>query len=336
MCAPLARADGSRRDQVPRVARAAAATHGLSERSRLRVQRGPGATTSHVSFFGTFVLARSDTLLPHVPGVRSAFGSRFVAVHRYDSGWQLAHLNPPMYHEWPTIHGGPAPLAVATGAPALAVEIKESYCLQYGGATPDGSTWLAHFANTAERTGPTFRDLAAARGLVLPPCPATQRCAFDHHEECTVPLPDGAEVRDDDPAGLADSLSGWATAAGLPAPANRIADAIGTHTDDEAVWALIDVLGFELLETVHPLFTFHEHDWRDAWRIGNHASMQVLRACNAHREGDEPASYDRPLPGANEFLRFLDLVAASMFGGGLTKEELRIEAARLLDTYPEP
>ncbi|MEV8518136.1 hypothetical protein [Dactylosporangium sp. NPDC051484] len=289
-----------------------------------------------MSFFGTFVLARSDTLLPHVPGIRSAFGSRFVAVHRYDSGWQLAHLNPPMYHEWPTIHGGPAPLAVATGAPALAIEIKESYCLQYGGATPDGSTWLAHFANTAERTGPTFRDLAAATGLVSPPRPAAQRCAFDHHEECTVPLPDGADVPDDDPASLANTLSSWAAAADVSTSANRITDAIGTHTDDNAVYRLIDALGLEFLETVHPLFTFREHDWRDAWRIGRDASLRVFRAWDTHREGDELASYDRPLPGADEFVRFLDLVAASMFGGGLTKEELRIEAARLLDTYPEP
>jgi hypothetical protein len=240
-----------------------------------------------------------------------------------------------MYHEWPTIRGGPAPLAAATGVPALAIEIKESHCLQYVGAAPDGSTWLAHFANTAERTGPTFRDLAIARGLVVPPRPAAQRCAFDHHEECTVPLPVGAEVPDDDLAGLADSLSRWASAAGLPAPANHIADAIGTHTDDQAVWGLIDALGLEFLETVHPQFSFNEHDWWDAWRIGDHASRRVLRAWNADREGRRPPS-DPPLPGAEEFVRFLDLVAASMFGGGRTKEALRIEAAWLLDTYPEP
>ncbi|MER7278596.1 hypothetical protein ABT369_29565 [Dactylosporangium sp. NPDC000244] len=216
------------------------------------------------------------------------------------------------------------------------MEIKESYCLQYGGATPDGSTWLAHFANTAERTGPTFRDLAAARGLVVPPRPATQRCAFDHHEECTVPLPNGTEVPDDDPAGLAGSLSGWAAAAGLPTPAHRITEAIGTHTDDQAVWWLLDALGLDLVETVDPLFAFREPDWSDAWRIGDHASTRVLRAWNAQRQARKLPSYDQPLPGADEFVRFLDLVASSMFGGGLTKEELRIEAARLLETYPEP
>ncbi|MER7009718.1 hypothetical protein ABT297_42675 [Dactylosporangium sp. NPDC000555] len=290
-----------------------------------------------MSFFGTFVLARSDTLLPHVPGMRSAFGSRFVAVHRYDNGWQLAHLNPPMYHEWPKIHGGSAPLAIATGAPTLAVEIKESYCLQYGGAAPDGSAWLAHFANTAERTGGTFRDRLRAAGILdIPPRSTAKRCAFDHHEECTVPLPDGADVPDDDPAALADSLSNWAVAAGLSATASGITDAIGTHTDDEAVWGLIDALGLHLVETVHPLFTFREHDWWDAWRIGRDASLRVFRAWDAYREGGELASYDRPLPGADEFVRFLDLVAASMFGGGLTKEELRIEATRLVETYASP
>jgi hypothetical protein len=46
--------------------------------------------------------------------------------------------------------------------------------------------------------------------------------------------------------------------------------------------------------------------------------------------------YDRPLPGAEEFVRFLDLPAASTFDGGLTKEALRIEAAPLLATHPEP
>jgi hypothetical protein len=90
------------------------------------------------------------------------------------------------------------------------------------------------------------------------------------------------------------------------------------------------------VETIHPLFTFSEHDWWDAWRIGDHASWRVFRVWNAQREGRSLASYDLPLPGADEFVRFLDLVAAAMFGGGLTRNELCIEAARLLDTYPEP
>jgi hypothetical protein len=142
-----------------------------------------------VSFYGTFVLARSDVLLPHVPGMRSMFGSRFVVVHRYRNGWQLALLNPPMYHEWPTVHGGPERLAAVTGAPVLAVEIKESYCLQYGGAVPTGPAWLAHFVNAAERQSPTRRDLLYAAGVLdAPSTPAQRRCAFDHHEQCTVPL----------------------------------------------------------------------------------------------------------------------------------------------------
>ncbi|MER7008791.1 hypothetical protein ABT297_37910 [Dactylosporangium sp. NPDC000555] len=148
-------------------------------------------------------------------------------------------------------------------------------------------------------------------------------------------MPDGIDVPADDQPGLADSLSSWAAAAGLYASADRIIDAIGTHTDDEAVWGLIDVLGLDLVETVRPLFAFSEHDWWDAWLIRDHASARVLRAWNAQREGRELASYDRPLPDAGEFVRFLDLVAASMFGGGLTQAELCIEAAQLLETYPE-
>jgi hypothetical protein len=228
---------------------------------------------------------------------------------------------------------------VTTGASALAVEIKESYCLQYGGATPDGRTWLAHFANTAERTDGTITlpaHVYTAENFVAPPTSVGKRCAFDHHEQCTVPLPDGVDVPQDDPAGLADSLSGWAAAAGLPVTAKRITDAIGTHTADEAVYGLVDALGLEPLETVYPLFTFRETDWWDAWRIGSHASLRVFREWDANRNGETLASYDRLLPGADEFVRFLDLVAASMFGGGLTEQELRIEAARLLDTYPEP
>ncbi|MFF5229458.1 hypothetical protein [Dactylosporangium sp. NPDC000521] len=260
-----------------------------------------------------------------------------MAVHRYGGGWQLAHLNTPMYHEWPAIHGGPARLAAVTGAPVLAVEIKESSCLQYGGALPTGSAWLAHFRNAAERTGPTFRDLLYAAGEVdSPTTPAERRCPFDHHKECTVPLPDGVDVPDDDPAGLADSLSGWAAAAGLPTPAHRIAEAIGTHTNDKAVWGLVDALGLDHVETVHPLFAFQEDEWWDAWRIGDDAGARVIRAWNARRRGRDLPSYDRPAPGADAFVRFLDLVAASMFGGGLTRDELRVEAARLVETYPEP
>ncbi|GAA2625280.1 hypothetical protein GCM10010399_65880 [Dactylosporangium fulvum] len=45
---------------------------------------------------------------------------------------------------------------------------------------------------------------------------------------------------------------------------------------------------------------------------------------------------DLPPAGAKEFIRFLNRVADSMFGGGLTRAELRAEAARLLQTYPQP
>ncbi|GAA3207749.1 hypothetical protein ACFO1B_19060 [Dactylosporangium siamense] len=269
-----------------------------------------------MSFYGTYVLARSATLLPHVPGMRSAFGSRFISIDRYQDRWQLVGLMTPMYHESPTINGGPVPLATATGTPVLAVEIKESYCLQYGGATPDGQLWLAHSA-----------PAAADRH---------KRCSFDHRVDATVPVPVGVDLPSDDPASLADHLAGWAAEAGLDTSAQCIAEALGTYTDESAVYGLVQALGLVPVDTVYPAVELNDADWHKCWQRADNASVRVLQEWNIRRTGDfEPLDH-RPPAGADEFIRFLDLVADSMFGAGLTRAELRAEAARLLETYPRP
>ncbi|MET7427153.1 hypothetical protein [Dactylosporangium sp. NPDC005555] len=124
-----------------------------------------------MGFYGTLVIARCDTLLPQLPEVQSAFGTRVVWPYRRDDGWQLLHLAPPFGHQWPTVGAGPAPLAEATGAPALAVWISESSCLQYAAATPDGRSWTAHFADEANAD---VEELLAS-GVQLP----EGRCGYD-------------------------------------------------------------------------------------------------------------------------------------------------------------
>ncbi|MET7426030.1 hypothetical protein, partial [Dactylosporangium sp. NPDC005555] len=156
----------------------------------------------------------------------------------------------------------------------------------------------------------------------------------DHHRFCTLRLPEGVDVPPDDQAALAGNLLEWAAAAGLDTTAEHISDALGTTTNDTAVYALVEALGLEPLEAVEPLFDFDELDWWDAYRRGENASMRVCREWTSRR-GNLPA-YDQPLPGAAEFVRFLDLVAASRFGGGLTRAQLQAEAQRLVDAYPEP
>ncbi|MGI5175925.1 hypothetical protein ACQEVZ_06290 [Dactylosporangium sp. CA-152071] len=268
-----------------------------------------------MAFYGTYVLARSATPLPHVPGMRSAFGSRCMLITRHQEGWQLAGLMTPMHHEWPAIHGGPVPLAIATGAPVLAVEIKESYCLQYGGATPDGRLWLAHFARAADND---------------------KGCIFDHHDDSTVPLPAGDDVPANDLPGLADHLAGWAADAGLDTTAPRIAEAIGTRTNETALDGLVRALGLVPVDTVYPAVELDDLDWWECWQRADDASVRVIQEWNARKRGRLRPLPGRPPAGADEFIRFLDRVADSMFGGGLTRAELRAEAARLLKTYPQP
>src|SRR5689334_9372844 len=98
--------------------------------------------------------------------MRSAFGSRFMLVGRHQEGRQLAGLKTPMHHEWPATHAGPVPRAEATGAPALAVWVSESSCLQYAAATPDGRSWTAHFADEADADADV--EGLIARGAQLP------------------------------------------------------------------------------------------------------------------------------------------------------------------------
>ncbi|GGM69822.1 hypothetical protein GCM10007977_084470 [Dactylosporangium sucinum] len=122
-----------------------------------------------MGFYGTLVIARCDTLLPSLPEVQSAFGTRVVWPYRRDGGWQLLHLASPFGHQWPTVGAGPAPLAESTGAPALAVWISESSCLQYAAATPDGQSWTAHFANDANADVEWLRARAASLPARRPP-----------------------------------------------------------------------------------------------------------------------------------------------------------------------
>ncbi|GAA2341683.1 hypothetical protein [Dactylosporangium salmoneum] len=278
-----------------------------------------------MGLYGTFIVARDKALLPHLPEVQQAFGTRALHLCRGRDDWQLLLLRPPYGHHWPTVGAGPAPLAEVTGAPALAVWVSESSCLQYAAATPGGGSWTAHFADEANHIPNPDR------------APHASRCAYDHHRWCTLRLPEGVDVPPDDQAALSDNLAAWAAAGGLATTPRRILEALGAKTNEEAIYALVDALDLEPLEFVEPSVDPDDPKWFDARRIGEHESARLAGEWVLRLKGRaNSADWAQPLPGAAEFVRFLDLVEAAQYGGGLTRKQLAAEAQRLLGTHPEP
>ncbi|MEV4513857.1 hypothetical protein AB0K00_33485 [Dactylosporangium sp. NPDC049525] len=260
-----------------------------------------------MSYYGTIVLARSERLLVDLPEVGSAFGTSWQQLLRRDDGWQLLTLAAPFGHQWPTVGSGPGPAAAVTGAPVLAAWVSESACVQFAAATPDGGSWSAHFPDLHLDAGGS--------------------CAYDHHRFSPLRLPAGVDPPAADRPALVRHLVDWGTAAGFAADAAQLGAALADHTDELAVYNVADVFGMDEAPEVEPLFGHDEDEWWDVWQRAQHASAWV---CRDWSRGSTPMpAYDRPPPGTAELVRFTDLVAGSMYGGGLSRQDLAAEAARI-------
>jgi hypothetical protein len=256
-----------------------------------------------VSYSGLVLLARSaNSLLVHVPQVRVAFGSRWGALEDLGDGWQLLELVP-WSHEWPVVGAGPGDLAVATGEPALAAWISDTACVQLAGATPDGVTWTAHVADTED-----------------------DNCRFDHHRFALLRLPAGEDPTPTDLRGLAGKLLDWADAAGLDASPHRVGTVFSPPGSYYSGFrTLVAALGLpEQGREVSPLFDKFDPEW---YSVVSLADMAGSRICRHWTAG--PSPYDPEMPWEVDYLRFLEQLSTSMYGGGLNRQELGAEAARL-------
>jgi hypothetical protein len=125
-------------------------------------------------------------------------------------------------------------------------------------------------------------------------------------------------------------LVGWAAVAGLGTSAERIAAAF---TDaclyQDLPYALVNALGLPPGREVRRLFDQDEDDWWWTWHRGRKAGLRV----SARWFSGSAVESDEALPEDEDFLRFVDQVAQSMYGGGHTRQELADESARLTATW---
>lgn len=256
------------------------------------------------------MLARSGTPLVRLPQVRSAFGSMWRCLEDRGAGWQLLDLGQPLPHQWPTVGAGPAELARSTGAPVLAAFVSDTSCVQVAGARPDGRSFSSHVVDDEEG-----------------------RCGYDHHRLHPLRGAGDAEPAAPDLPALTAELVGWARAAGLDPSARRIRATLVDSPYPDLTYDLADAFGLPPGDEAVPLFDHQEPEWRGAWRRAHQAGLRVCRRWTS-APYDDDAAEDAPLPGDAEFLHFVEQVADSMYGDGLTRRELAEEAARLLRAWP--
>jgi hypothetical protein len=148
----------------------------------------------------------------------------------------------------------------------------------------------------------------------------------------TLRLPVGVHPPRADRPALVRRLLGWAAAAGLGADPADIGAALGGQLAETAVYDVADAFGMDQAPEVGQLFDHDEDEWWDVWHQAQHASAWV---CRDWTRGDRPLpGYDQPPPGTAELVHFVDTVAESMYGGGLSRQEIAAGARRLEAAFP--
>jgi len=82
------------------------------------------------------------------------------------------------------------------------------------------------------------------------------------------------------------------------------------------------------------LFDHRELEWMEVWLSGWRAATEVCGEWSWRMTGLDRSAEPFELTEAEaELIRFVDRVAASIYGGGLSRAELAAEAARLETTF---
>ncbi|GAA3203600.1 hypothetical protein ACFO1B_07750 [Dactylosporangium siamense] len=273
-----------------------------------------------MGWYGTLLLSRpADGMLPACQEVRQAFGSRFVTpsvmpafgnrlgLHDVGGGWQRVGVRL-FGRERLRLAAGVQELVAATAAPALAAWVSESTCVHLEARTPAGVALSMHLPNGGGS------------------------CAYQH--------PDGRPARVD-PRRAVEALEAWAHEAGRSPVPETISSIVhgtwdGSPFAEDQVLGLFDALGCpserEVLPVIDPQDpAFGDYDlW--SYFADNSAGALILAAEKGWVLGPE---HD-VTPMERDYLRFEDLVWGSVYGGGLSREELIAEYQHLTSRWPDP
>jgi hypothetical protein len=133
---------------------------------------------------------------------------------------------------------------------------------------------------------------------------------------------------------LTTALSAWAGAAGAPVSASEIGRVLTERSFGHLVEALTDLFGYAGAVEVPRLFEHRELEWLEVWYRGWRAATEVCGEWSWQMTGLGRSAEPFELTEAEaELIRFLDRVADSIYGGGLSRAELAAEAARLETTF---
>ncbi len=250
-----------------------------------------------MSTYRSIVVARSATLLPLLPEVRSAFGTPCGSLVLFDDGWQLAEIAV-WPHQWATVGAGPGPIAAATGAPALAAWISDVGCVQLAAGFPDGRAWTAHLLGG---------DVEA--------------CGYDHEIMNTLRAP-GPPQPPADHARLAADLAAWSAAAGRTAAAERIEPLLRDENTlvEDRYRAMLGEFGLGAGVDVE------RRTWTDgriatAWHEAFAASYEIPTPWNGRPETS---------PRSAALVAFLERHDAAEFDRAVTEPDLAAHAEKAL------
>jgi hypothetical protein len=272
-----------------------------------------------MGWYGTLLLARPGTgNLPAYPGVRQAFGSWFatpprippldnrLGLHDLGDGWQRVAVTP-AYRERLRLAEGVQELAVATAAPVLAGWVSESVCAHLEAATPAGRALSMHLPNTDDDCG--YQHPGGRPGPVEPPR-------------------------------AIEALEAWAEQAGRTLARETTAALVHGVWDEspymeDKMLALFGALGYPAGRQILPVVDPQDpavggYDITIAM-ADRHASELVHAAQRGYLLGPE---HDLT-PKERDYLRFSDLVWSSVYGGGLSRDELIAEYKHLTSRWPE-
>ncbi|MCG5437678.1 hypothetical protein [Micromonospora foliorum] len=269
-----------------------------------------------MGWYGTLLLAKpANGTLPAHPQVRPAFGSRFmtpgpwgnaVGLHDLGDGWQRVGVKP-FYSERLRLAAGVQALVAATAAPVLAAWVSESVCAHVEGSTPGGVALSVHLPNTDEE------------------------CGYEHLEGQPARVQPRLAVK---------AVEAWAREAGRT-PSTEVISAIvdGLWNElpamEDEVLALFAALGFPPETEILPVIDAEDPAFGDYGSTADWADMKASGLIHAASRGEVLGPEYDLTPKERDYLRFRDLVWGSVYGGGLSREELIARYEQLTSQWPD-
>ncbi|WP_238014829.1 hypothetical protein KZZ52_34270 [Dactylosporangium sp. AC04546] len=273
-----------------------------------------------MGWYGTLLLAKpAEGTLPACQGVRQAFGSRFVTpsvmpmfgnrlgLHDLGGGWQRVGVRL-FNRERLRLAAGVQELAAVTAAPVLAGWVSESSCVHLEARTPAGVAVSVHLPNTDENCG--YQHLDGRPGRV-------------------------------EPHSAVEAFEAWAHEAGrTPVPETISAVVHGTWDEspfrEDTVLALFAALGYPSEREVLPVVDPHDPAFGDYDLWSHFADISAGGLILAAEKGWVLGPEHDVTPMEQDYLRFEDLVWGSVYGGGLSRDELIAEYEQLKSRWPDP